>query len=234
MKNLIQMLLLGILLAGCSGLPNIPQLLASPTSPPPADTPTPFATKTPVPTQNLFATSTSTPLTYTPTVTQIGAELFTPTSTTTPFPTAVIPTLGPSGGASSSDFLTPNSIGFVNVLTTSNVIYWNAGPCMPRDIKMSVIVADVINTDRVLLFMRLREKKNTLNLTNWGSGAIMVKADDGSFNYDIRTFNIHHYYYFGEAWLEYQLVAYTKDFQEIGRTPIYDRNLSLIRCQPVQ
>lgn len=104
---------------------------------------------------------------------------------------------------------------------------------MPRDIKMSAFVEDTVNTDKVLLFMRLREKKNTLNLTDWGAGAIMVKADNGSFNYDIRTFNIKHYYYFKEAWLEYQLVAFTKDFQEIGRTPVYDRNITLSRCQPV-
>jgi hypothetical protein len=37
-----------------------------------------------------------------------------------------------------------------------------------------------------------------------------------------------------DAWLEYQLVALTKDRQIIGRTPIYDRNLSLVRCRPVQ
>jgi hypothetical protein len=84
-----------------------------------------------------------------------------------------------------------------------------------------------------VLFMRLREKKNTLNITEWGAGALMVKADNGSFNYDIRTFNIRRYYYFKDAWLEYQLVALTKDRQINGRTQIYDRNISLVRCQPI-
>jgi len=238
MKKFIQILLIGILLVSCSGLPNIklPQFIASPTLPPPTDTLTPFASQTPIPTQNLFATSTSTPLTFTATVTEIGAELFTPTNTATTFPTPVVstPAILTPGLPSSDNYFTPKNIGFLSILTSSGIIYWNEGPCMPRDIKISAFVEDVVNTDKVLLFMRLREKKNTLNLTSWGSGAIMIKADNGSFNYDIRTFNIHHYYYFVEAWLEYQLVAFTKDMQVIGRTQVYDRNLTLAMCRPLQ
>jgi hypothetical protein len=230
MKKIIQILVLGIFLAGCSSLPdiNISQLIASPTSPPSAKTPTPFASETPIPTQNLFATSTATPITFTPTVTAIGAELFTPTNTPTDFPTPGLPV-----GAVSGDYFTPKNTGFLAVLISSNTIYWNEGPCMPRNIKISAFVEDLSNTDQVVLFMRLREKKNTLNITEWGAGALMVKADNGSFNYDIRTFNIRRYYYFKDAWLEYQLVALTKDRQINGRTQIYDRNISLVRCQPI-
>jgi len=224
-----------VFLAGCSALPtiNIPQFIASPTLPQPTATPTPEPTGTPIPTQNLFATSTSTPLTFTPTVTSIGAELFTATATATNFPTAA-PTYGVPVGASSGSYFTPQSRGFLAILTSNSTIYWNEGPCMPRNIKMSAFVEDIINTDKVLLFMRLREKKNTLNVTDWGAGAIMLKGENGSFNYDIRTFNIRRYYYFKEAWLEYQLVAYNEDMEEIGRTPIYDRNLVLAQCQPVK
>jgi len=232
-------LVLGIFLAGCSALPNIniPQLIATPTPPPPVETPTPFPTNTPIPTQNLFATSTSTPLTFTPTVTSIGAELFTPTSTATGFPTSfptAFPTPGLPPGASSGSYFTPQSTGFLAILTSSNIIYWNEGPCSPRNIEISAFIEDTINTDKVFLFTRLREKKNTLNVTKWNAGALMIKEENGSFNYNIRTFNLRRYYYFKEAWLEYQLVALTEDQQEIGRTPIYDRNLTLVRCQPVQ
>jgi hypothetical protein len=229
MKKLVQILILGIFLAGCSGLPNFPQLLATPTAPVQADTQTPAATQTPIPTQNLFATSTPTPLTFTPTVTSIGAELFTPTQTATYFPTPGAPV-----GMLSANYFTPQDAGFQMVLYSGSVLYWNEGPCMPRNVRISAFVEDLINTDKVLLFMRLRDKKNTLHLSDWGSGAIMVPADNGSFNYNIRTFNIDDYYYFREAWLEYQLVAYTRDMQEIGRTKIYDRNVSLARCQPIR
>ena len=228
MKKSIHILVLTIFLSGCTALQNVAQLVVSPTAPPPADTKTPFVSATPIPTQNLFATSTSTPLTFTPTVTAIGAELFTPTNTETPFPTAGLTPADVSG-----NYFTPVNVGFLAILISNNIMYWNEGPCTPRNIKVSAFVEDPINTHRVLLFTRLREKKNTLNVTDWNAGAIMIKADNGSFNYDVGTDNIRRYYYYRDAWLEYQLVAVTEDLQIIGRTQIYDRNVSLTRCQPI-
>src|SRR5215213_3296672 len=166
MKKIIQILLLGLFLAGCSGLPGLPPLLTSPTPPQPAETPTPFISATPIPTQNLFATSTATPLTFTPTVTALGAELFTPTVTPTDFPTPGLPP-----NAINGNYFTPVNTGFLTVLISNNVMYWNEGPCSPRNIKVTAFVEDILNTDRVLLFTRLREKRNTLNVTDWNSGA---------------------------------------------------------------
>ena len=230
MKKSIYILVLTIFLSGCTALQNVAQLVTSPTAPPPVDTQTPFVSATPIPTQNLFATSTSTPLTFTPTVTQIGAELFTPTQTETPLPIA---TVGLPAGVLGGNYFTPVNTGFLAVLISNNIMYWNEGPCTPRNIKFSAFVEDPVNTHRVLLFTRLREKKNTLNVTDWNAGAIMIKADNGSFNYDVGTDNIRRYYYYREAWLEYQLVAVTEDLQIIARTQIYDRNASLVRCQPI-
>jgi hypothetical protein len=241
MKKLVQILVLGLLLGGCSGLSNIrlPQLGATATLPPPVDTPTGPPSRTPIPTQNLFATSTSTPLTFTPTVTSLGAELFTPTNLATPIPTfpasQALPSPGLPSGAVSGDYFTPKSTGFLAVLLSSNTMYWNAGPCSPRNIKFSAFVEDVVNTQRVYLFTRLREKKNTLNVTRWNAGAVMIKDEsNSSFNYNIRTFNLRRYFYFKEAWLEYQLVALNENQEEIGRTPIYDRSATLVQCRPVQ
>lgn len=242
MKKIIRIFLLGVILGSCSSLPEItlPQLNASPTPPPGVDTLTPSPSPSPLPTQNLFAASTRTPLTFTPTVTSIGAELFTPTSTATLFPTQSVPTPGlPTAGlppgASSGTYFTPESTGFLTVLVSSNMMYWNEGPCTPRNIKFSAFVEDTANTDRVFLFTRLREKKNTLNVTRWNAGALMVRDEEnGSFNYNIRTFNLRRYYYFREAWLEYQLVALDENQNETGRTPVYDRSITLARCQPVQ
>jgi hypothetical protein len=231
MQKLIQVLLIAIFLAGCSAIPNLPPLLASsPTPVPPSDTPTPSISETPIPTQNLFATATPTPLTFTPTVTALGAELFTPTSTETRIPTD-FPT--PPLDAESSGYFTPQNTGFQAILTSGSTMYWNSGPCTPRNIKFSAFVEDQINTDQVLLFTRLREKSDTLLVTKWNAGALMVKEENGSFNYDIHTFNLRQYYYFINAWLEYQLVALNKDNEVIGRTPIYDRNVSLVMCRPV-
>jgi hypothetical protein len=232
MKKFIQVLLIAILLAGCSGLPGFPALLATQTSPPPSDTPTAFISETPIPTQNLFATATPTPMTFTPTPTSLGAELFTPTSTETSFPTD-IPTPDIPLDPEESGYFTPQNRGFLGILISNNTMYWNEGPCSPREIKFSAFVEDQINTHHVFLFTRLREKKNTLNFTKWNAGALMSKEDNGSFNYTIHTFNLRRYYYFVDAWLEYQLVAVNEDQQVIGRTGIYDRNISLVRCRPV-
>ncbi len=228
MNNKLSILMLFIFLAGCSGLPNLPALSITATPFVPTKTPTPLPSGTPAPTQNLFATSTSTPLTFTPTVTPIGAELFTPTNTETPFPTPGLPPAVING-----EYFTPTNIGFRAVLISNNTIYWNEGPCMPRDIKVSAFVEDLANTHQVLLFLRLREKKNTLNVTDWGAGAIMNLGENGAFSYDVHTWNIRHYFYFTDAWLEYQLVAVNEDQEVIGRTQIYDRNISLVRCKPV-
>jgi hypothetical protein len=231
MKKLFHVILMSIILSGCSALPDIAQLIRTPAPvPSPSETPTPFASATPIPTQDLFATSTSTPITFTPTVTALGAELFTPTNTETP---VALPTVGLPIGPLDNAIFTPKNVGFTTVLISNNVIYWNEGPCNPRVIKISAFVEDFFNTDRVFLFMRLREKKNTLNVTEWGAGADMIRKENGSFNYEVGMENIRRYYYFKDAWLEYQLVAWNKDREVIGRTQIYDRNLSLVMCRPI-
>ena len=228
MKKNVCIIVLSIFLTGCSALSDIAGLIMTPTPVPATDTPGPLDTVTPIPSQNLFATSTATPLTFTPTVTALGAELFTPTATATDFPTPGLPP-----NAINGNYFTPVNTGFLTVLISNNVMYWNEGPCSPRNIKVTAFVEDILNTDRVLLFTRLREKRNTLNVTDWNSGAIMIKADNGSFNYKIETWNLRRYYYYKDAWLEYQLVSQNDEGQIIGRTVIYDRNISLVRCMPI-
>jgi hypothetical protein len=235
MKKKFHIVLLTVFLTSCASLADLTNLIITPTPPPPPDVTATFApSETPAPTQNLFATATSTPLTFTPTVTQLGAELFTPSMTPTEFPTEAAPTYGLPPGVYSGTYFTPVSYGFLTILLSHNVLYWNEGPCTPRNVKISAFVTDILATHRVLLFTRLREKKNTLNITDWNSGAIMTKADNGSFNYDLGTDNLRRYPYYKDAWIEYQLVALTDEQEIIGRTQIYDRNLSLVRCMPIR
>ena len=235
MKKKLYIVVLTIFLSSCASLADLANMIITPTAPPPPPVTATFEpTNTPAPTQNLFATSTATPLTFTPTPTQLGAELFTPTTTPTEIPAEAAPTYGLPPAVLSGTYFTPVSYGFLTILTSHNVLYWNEGPCTPRNVKFSVFVEDILATHRVLLFTRLREKKNTLNITDWNSGAIMTKADNGSFNYDLGTDNLRRYYYYKDAWIEYQLVALTDTNEIIGRTQIYDRNLSLVRCMPIR
>jgi len=233
MKKIIFLMLTVALLTGCSGgLPDIMNLVISPTFTP-MDTNTPQPTVTLIPTRDLFAISTPTPVTFTPTTTPLVQNFPTaePTETETPRPTFSAPSNLPLYG---SNIFTPRDEGFVRVLYSGGVIYWNEGPCNPRNIRINAAVVDPNNTFKVLLFMRLRNKKNTLDVTEWSSGAEMLPEEDGSYSYNIRTFNIPRYFYYKDAYLEYQLVAITKNFEETGRTQIYDRNISLVRCNPVQ
>jgi hypothetical protein len=42
------------------------------------------------------------------------------------------------------------------------------------------------------------------------------------------------YYWFKNAWLEYQLVGVDKEMNVISRTPVYNKNASLVMCRPLQ
>src|SRR6185503_13057109 len=86
MKKFIIILLFGISLSGCSALAPVLQLVSTPTPQPPPQTRTPAPTVTLIPTQDLFATTTSTPVTFTPTDTPFLPDQ-PPTGTPTPLPT---------------------------------------------------------------------------------------------------------------------------------------------------
>jgi hypothetical protein len=231
-KFLPVLLIITLLSSGCSSLAPLLQLATTPTTaPPPTETFTPAPTVTKIPTQDLFATATYTPTSLIPTL-EDGTEEPTvdpsnpESDEPTPFPTFEAP-------SNTTGVFTPTTKGFQAVLISNNILYWNAGPCMPRSVKFAAFVTDLINTDKVLLFMRLREKKNTLNLTDWGGGAIMKKANNGSFTYEVTPKNISKYYRFKDAWVEYQLVALNVDNLVVGRTQVYDRTVSLTRCVPI-
>lgn len=223
MKKFHPILLFAIFLSGCSGLSPVLNLIASPTPIIPTDTPTPQPTVTLIPTIDFFATITPTPVTFTPTKTSLAPIA---TDTNTPLP---IPTLKPPSTSQGLSFFTPKNPGFVSILTSHYVLYWNSGPCSPRTVTMTAFVEDTISTDRVVLFMRLREKSDTTLLGEW-SAAEMI-PETGSFTYDIAAINLRKYIWFREAWLEYQLISYDKDNVELARTQIFDKNLSLVMCR---
>jgi hypothetical protein len=225
MKKLFPLALITIFLSGCSGLTPLLNLIATPTPLPPADTPTPQPTVTLIPTRDLFATLTSTPVTFTPTKTPLVPDQ--PTET----PTAQ-PTFRPPSTSQGSFILTPANSGFLTILVSNYVIYYNTGPCLPRTLTVTAFVQDIIRTDSVLIFMRPREKSDTMLLGDWSSGE-MLQNENGSYYYDISAVNIRKYYWFKNAWLEYQLVSFDEDMQEIARSQVFDRNISLVMCQAI-
>ena len=225
MKKIVPILLLVFISSGCSSLSPLLDLVISPTSAPPTETRTPQPTVTRIPTQNLFATLTSTPVTFTPTDTPLIPDQ---PPTPTPTPRATLPPPSTSQGLT---FFTPVNKGFLTVLISSGVLYWNTGPCMPRSLTVTAFVDDLVHTDKVYLFMRPREKSDTMLLGDWSAGE-MIQGDNGSFSYTVSARNIKKYHYFRNAWIEYQLVSFDKNLMELARTQVYDRTMSLILCGP--
>jgi len=234
MKKIFPFILLIALLTGCAGfeLPDITQLLATPQPVTPADTPTIQPTVTLIPTRDLFAVSTNTPVTFTPTEATPGENVPLPTFTPLPTQTHVpLPTFSEQfiNDLSRTTFLVQNE-GFRGILFSAATMYWGEGACTTRSIKMTVFVDDPERTDRVYMFLRLREKQNTLNVGEWSAGAEMIKLDDGTFNYNIETYNLRRYPYYKNAWIEYQFVSVNEKNEILGRTQLYDRILSLVKC----
>jgi len=225
MKKIVTLILLTLILSSCSGgLPNFSNLLASPTLPPPPDTSTPEPTVTLFPTLDLFAAPTSTPVTFTPTGGAPLVEL--PTPTLIPLPTFSQEFIN---DLSSTTFFN-QTVGFKGILYSNAVLYWGAGPCPTRVIKFTVYVDDPLRTDRVFLFLRLRDKQDTLKVGEWSAGAEMIKLENGSFNYNVKTKNLRRYSAFKNAWIEYQLVSVNENLEILGRTQLYDHNISLMKC----
>jgi len=234
MKKIFPALFLVIFLVGCSGfeIPDINALLTTPTFTP-ADTATPVPTVTLIPTRDLFAISSPTPVTFTPTAGSLVAEgtafatpTLLPTQTLIPLPTFSEQFINDQ---SSATFFEQN-VGFAGILYSAATLNWGEGACVTRRIKFTVFVEDPERTDRVFLFMRLRDKQNTLNVGEWNAGSEMIKVDDGSFNYNIEPFHLRRYSGYKNAWIEYEFVAVNERNEIIGRTQLYDHNISLAKC----
>jgi hypothetical protein len=60
--------------------------------------------------------------------------------------------------------------------------------------------------------------------------ARQTKLEDGTFNYNIEPRHLRRYFYYKNAWIEYQFVSVNEKNEILGRTQLYDRILSLAKC----
>ncbi len=167
--------------------------------------------------------STSTPDLSTPTFT------FTPTKegllagTVTPFSTA--PILNPTPIPSA----TPSFVGegFNSISVSGNQILW--GICKPGEVKITAYVLEPEVVINVVIFVHLEDTTSD-NSTPWSTGDAMNKGRNGKFTYvlDADVIDEHHNYM--NAWVVYQLVATDARGTIIGRTPVFDRALTIAPC----
>jgi hypothetical protein len=230
--NLITIILLAFVMSACTINEMIASLITPTLPPPPEETPTSIAFKTPskTPTATIAPTFTATPtLVDANSDLEDGMEIG-DVAGDQPLPTLyVVPSVTPEPHTSLIG--EPGSI-ILSMTLSSSILFW--GYCdVPKYVDFDVVVAHNPRLRYVLLFMRLVDKGGNQS-TAWGGGAIMEKVTGGNYTYRVRPENISHYEEFENAWIEYQVVAATGSLISLGRTPVYQQNLTLKKCQAVE
>lgn len=226
MKRSFSVLMLMVLLAGCSGLPpiNIP-FLQTPVSGPvgsPQPTATPFSLA-PTYTPNLFVINTA------ESTTTVGDGTLLPTNT--PFPTAT-PTNPSTITLEPIDpsLFTPSPNIFMSVQRSTGLIVWGSTCEGARSINFKAQVAPAKRLRFVTLWYRLQDKYSGRH-TDWGGGAIFSDNDQGTYFYTIELSQISSYRYYEDAWFQYQLVASTITQKVLGRSVVSRNEVSLTHCK---
>lgn len=225
MKKIV-LLLLTIVVSGCSAFPLdlsfMTPATAGPTDTPPSsatsyptatNTRDPFAINTEGPTQTLEPGVTPLP----PTQTQPYTPTFRPTITLEP--------LDPS-------LFTPSPNIFNFVQRSTNQVIWGYNCDGPRSIQFIVTVTPVRRMKYVLLFIRLQDKYSGRG-TEWGAGAIMSDNDQGKYFYTIHLDQIDGYDQYQDAWLQYQFVASTIGLTRLGASVVDRTSVSLTHCSVI-
>lgn len=224
MKRTFSILMLIVLLAGCSGLPplNIPFLQTPTTVSSPQPTATPFslqATHTP----NLFvintAASTGTLGAGTALATNTPLPSFTPTIP----PTITLEPIDPS-------LFTPSPNIFLSVQRSTGQLVWGSTCEGDRSITFKAQVLPARKLRFVTLWYRLQDKYSGRH-TEWGGGAILNDNDQGTYFYTIELSQIQSYRYYEDAWFQYQLVGSTITQKVIGRSVASRNEVSLTHCK---
>jgi hypothetical protein len=216
-------ILLVIVLSGCSAIPLDLSFLASDT-PAPTNTLQPTVTSFPSPTatRDLFAVNTEAPTEVPPTLEPGVVPSRTPTLPPTPRPTITLETLDPTLYTPS-----PNIFQFIQKSTTQ--IVWGGSCDGDRSIMFTATVTPVRRLRYVLLFIRLQDKYSGRG-TEWGAGAIMKDNDQGKYFYKLELDQINDYNKFEDAWLQYQLVASTVGLTVLGRSVVDRTSVSVTHC----
>ncbi len=223
MKRAGLIVIVSLLLAGCSFADVTKLLPATATPAPPTLTPTATVYMTPTETPTITPTQptptfTSTPTMIYPNGSPVPTLTFTPPATQFIFSTgsATLP-VQPIAGSGP----------FAAILVSGSQLLW--GGCEPSSINASVKVQAGIPVAVVTMWLRLQDVSSG-EQTAWGGGAIMNKEGDGVFSYTLTAKNFEHYREFAQAWGQYQFVASDKALKRLGASATYLNSLTISRC----
>lgn len=222
MKKFV-LVIITLILAGCSGLSNLP-FLQTPTAEV-ANSPRSTAqpTVTLIPTTDLFAINTPEP-----SVTLAAGE--TP-PTSTPFPTFP-PTQRSTITLEPVDItlFTPGPNPFTLVSKSTSQLVWGSTCEGARSIKFVVqVITPVRRLKYVTLWYRLQDKYSARN-TDWGGGAIMSDNDRSTYFYTLDLSQITGYKKFEDAWLQFQFVASNVYLHRLGSSVVDRSSTSVTHC----
>ncbi len=219
--------ILALLVVACSTTSLLPA--AAPTVSAPASLPTethsaPVILPTETPPFTSTSTTLITPTQSTPILTSSPA--FTSTAST---PNETMPPLTTTVQAASTQTpSTPQGPAFASVAISATQMNWG-DTCDTNSVTITAQASSAYNITSMLLFTRLQSLNGNVP-TVWNKAVSMHNDGLGTFTYDISTEVIMHYQDYNQAWIQYQLVAYNMEQQEVARTKVYENNLTLARC----
>lgn len=221
-------LLLGLIVSGCSALP--PDWTAqfyTPTSPPPMKAVT--ATITP----SVTPTRPTPTFTFTPTL--IGQRIdpsnvaATPTIDLSAAPLQVMPALTletPTAAGSPPSAEQPG--GFSSVFISVRTIHH--GDCdLPKETVITATVQKPKDVTSALAFFRIVNKQ-TLGYTEWTPAMAMESKGGGTYLITLNGTDLPHYKEFSDVWIAYQFVAVNARGNPVGRTSIVTDSMTLMEC----
>jgi hypothetical protein len=178
----------------------------------------------PTPTASITPTRPTPTFTLTPTL--VGYKSPTPTPEDTATLTATV--------TSAFDSITPSTPtpfvkmdGFTSIKTSSHVFY-RGQECSPTSVNFTAVTPNSTNAEFVVLFTRF-VSQSTGAKSEWTS--ITMESDGrGTFTHDLVPQEMKAADSYIDPWVQFQFVATDIKSNEVGRTDIFDKQLSLQAC----
>ena len=121
----------------------------------------------------------------------------------------------------------PVGDGFDSVEVSGNRIFW--GVCKPGEVKVTARVTHPKDVYNVIFFVHLEDTTSD-NSTPWSTGDAMNNNHRGKFTYTLNADVIDEHRHYRRAWVVYQLVATAPGGRILGRTPVFERTLTIEPC----
>jgi CSLREA domain-containing protein len=117
---------------------------------------------------------------------------------------------------------------FFMVKPSSFHVYYRGTGCGDGFVSWNVTVAEPEKVAGVWLFVRLRNKDGD-GITTWGDALVMAPVGSGGYAYQLVTESIPGFVQWENSWIQYQFVAYDKNFTRVATSDVYS-DIELSAC----